>query len=276
MGYIDPYGDSGVYSGEVDDESRPHGKGKMKYDNGVFYEGNWTHGSKDETQGDASGDKLTNVTRDRMLSGFTSWKGQGKKDGKGKDKGDSDGRAFVYGMEWVDLVGTPGKYTGQVNADNEPEGKGVMKYDFGLVAEGKWIKGKLNDGAGGGMGSGIMAQSVAGGMSVAPDGMSVAPGGISVAGSAGTAVSGLGMMSICGGGGGGMMMGGYPNGMLNQYINPNMPMAATYYNPAGAMMAGAAVNYQQQPGVPMSHPDAMSGGGTAHVPTNNIALGEKK
>jgi len=265
MGYTDPYGDSGLYSGEVDEESQPHGRGKMKYDNGIFYEGNWIHGSKDETQGDASGDQQTNATRQRILSGFTSWKGQKKKDGKGKEVNDSG--TFVYGMDWADLAGMTGKYTGQVNADNEPDGKGVMKYDLGLVAEGKWIKGKLNDGAGGGMGSGIVAQSVSGGMSVAP-------GGMSVAGGAGTVVSGLGMMSI-GGGGGGMMMGSYPNGMMYpQYMNNTMPMAASCYNPAGAMMAGApvAVNYQQQPGMLMNHPSSTR---NDNIPTNIVAV-EKK
>jgi len=237
MGYTDPYGDSGLYSGEVDDESRPHGRGKMKYENGVFYEGNWNHGLKDETQGDSSGDQLTNVTRERMLSGFTSWKGQKKKDGTGKDINDSG--MFVYGMEWVDLAGMSGKYTGQVNANDEPDGNGVMRYEFGLIAEGKWIKGKLIDGAGDGMSSGIVAQSVAGGMSVAPGGMSVAGGAASV-------VSGLGMMSI-GGNVAGMMMGSYPNGMMN----PIAPKFAMSNSPAGTMVRYAPANiiYQQQHGI---------------------------
>lgn len=264
MGYTDPYGDYGVYSGEVDDNSRPHGKGKMKYDNGIFYDGNWIHGCKDETRGCAA-DQGTNVTRDRILSGFTSWKGAKKQDGDTS----SNGGTFVYGMAWVDHAGMSGKYTGHVNADDIPDGKGVMRYDFGLVAEGDWIKGKLNAGSGGGISSGVGVQTVAGG------GMTVAPG-MSVGGDAATLVSGIGMMSI-GGTGGGMMMGGHPylNGMINpQYMN--VPPRA--YHPAGGMMGSAslAINYQQQQPGMTSHPTATTGGGGGgNVPTNIIS-GEKK
>eukprot|EP00580_Thalassiosira_gravida_P007184 CAMPEP_0201642334 /NCGR_PEP_ID=MMETSP0493-20130528/26020_1 /ASSEMBLY_ACC=CAM_ASM_000838 /TAXON_ID=420259 /ORGANISM="Thalassiosira gravida, Strain GMp14c1" /LENGTH=267 /DNA_ID=CAMNT_0048116489 /DNA_START=190 /DNA_END=993 /DNA_ORIENTATION=- len=263
MAFTDPYGDSGLYSGEVDDGSRPHGKGKMKYDNGIFYDGNWIYGRKDESRGNASGDQMTNETRDRILSGFTSWKGQKNNIG---EPGSSGKGAFVYGMQWIDFTGMSGKYTGHVNKDDLPDGKGVMRYEFGLVAEGEWIKGKLNDGAGGGMSSGVVAQSVAGGMSVAS-------GGMSAAGGAATVVSGLGMMSI--GGGGGMMMGGYPNVMIYpQYMNTSMPMAASYYNPTGASMGGApiAVNYQQQqPEMMMNHPAAMAAGGNDNILTNIMA-----
>ena len=34
MPYTDQFGDFGFYTGQVDDVSRPHGKGSMKYDNG--------------------------------------------------------------------------------------------------------------------------------------------------------------------------------------------------------------------------------------------------
>ena len=40
MPYTDQFGDFGLYTGQVNDESRPDGKGSMKYDNGgkyVFY-----------------------------------------------------------------------------------------------------------------------------------------------------------------------------------------------------------------------------------------------
>ena len=51
-----------------------------------------------------------------------------------------------------------------------------MRYEFGLVAEGGWIKGKLNDGGGGGMSNGVMAQSVADGMMVGEGAASVISG----------------------------------------------------------------------------------------------------
>jgi hypothetical protein len=37
MPFTDQFGDFGLYTGQVDDESRPHGKGSMKYDNGGNY-----------------------------------------------------------------------------------------------------------------------------------------------------------------------------------------------------------------------------------------------
>ena len=35
---VDPYGDTGVYTGQVENE-KPHGKGTMKYDDGRIYVG---------------------------------------------------------------------------------------------------------------------------------------------------------------------------------------------------------------------------------------------
>ncbi len=259
MVYTDPFGDSGLYTGEVDEESRPHGKGKMKYDNGIFFEGTWYYGCKNDvmgpknngisTMGGASSShaQQDGSTRERILSGFTSWKGKKKTD----PSGNGEMGRFVYGMEWVDPSGLSGKYTGRVNDADVPDGKGVMRYHFGLIAEGDWIKGVLNNGAGAGVNpivpgnSGIMS----GGMSVAP--------GMSVAGGAGamSVVSGLGMMSIGGGGGAMGGMGGvYPPtpsvaaGVYNSMVNPYANMMAlslptpfasvsnsmgTLYNPVG-------------------------------------------
>ena len=135
-----------------------------------------------------------------------------------------------------------------------------MRYEFGLVAEGGWIKGKLNDGGGGGMSNGVMAQSVA-------DGMMVGEGAASV-------ISGLSMMSIGRTGrGGGMMMGGYPRNIMGRNILNNITpvaslAAAAYYNPAGTMAGGSpvAISYQQQQHGMMNHP--APAGGDASVPTN--------
>jgi hypothetical protein len=201
MPYTDPtYGDSGLYTGEVDADKRPNGKGKMKYDNGIFYEGKWSNGMQEAKNC---------ANRERMLSGFSSWKGQPKTNG---EKG-----CMVYGMEWIDLTGMAGKYTGAVDGDNVPNGKGIMKYDFGLIAEGEWIKGVLNGGSQNGQMAGGATVVPGGGMSVVGGGF---PGGMSVVGGGGmSVVSGLGMMSISGGApcnnmGGGMYM---PNPMMNQY-----------------------------------------------------------
>lgn len=127
MPYTDPFGDFGHYTGEVDDQRRPHGRGKMKYDNGVFFEGKWTNGRRDS---------MTHADRNKLLGGFTSWKGQMMRNGSR--------RRHVYGMEWIDVNGMSGTYTGTVDENSLPNGKGVMKYSMGLVAEGEWVRGILH------------------------------------------------------------------------------------------------------------------------------------
>lgn len=121
----------------------------------------------------------------------------------------SDKTKFVYGMEWVDRAGLCGKYTGPVDDDDVPNGKGTMKYEFGLVAEGEWIKGVLNEGGLGGV-TNPAAMSVTGGMSVPP--------GMNMSGGATSVVSRLGMRSV--GGSGGRMV----NGMSATYPNPAVVM----------------------------------------------------
>mmetsp|Transcript_13840 Transcript_13840/g.29845 ORF Transcript_13840/g.29845 Transcript_13840/m.29845 type:complete len:1094 (+) Transcript_13840:144-3425(+) len=44
MPYTDKVHGSGRYSGEVDQWGRPHGRGVLKYDSGMSFDGNWTNG----------------------------------------------------------------------------------------------------------------------------------------------------------------------------------------------------------------------------------------
>jgi len=103
--------------------------------------------------------------RDRLLSGFSSWKGavQTKKDG-------TKLKQSAHGMLWVDHSGQSGRYTGDLNDDGtSPHGRGIMKYDFGLIAEGDWVNGTLLSGGqtpsplAGGMMGGTVAPSIMGG-----------------------------------------------------------------------------------------------------------------
>jgi hypothetical protein len=191
MPFTDTFGDFGIYTGQVNENGRPDGKGSMKYDNGIFYEGTWTDGSQDEKA----------VTQyDRIRGGFTSWGGKGKVAVKGgrtmpwnahkNDKHDENETTNVRGMEWTDLNGDAGRYTGEVNKDELPHGKGIMKYNYGLIAEGEWVSGVLKEnphdrmiaGASipGSGGMSVVGGPIGGGMSVAPGGMSVMGGGMSV------------------------------------------------------------------------------------------------
>jgi len=47
-------------------------------------------------------------------------------------------------MIWIDKSGQPGRYTGDLNHEGlAPHGRGVMCYDYGLIAEGEWVNGTL-------------------------------------------------------------------------------------------------------------------------------------
>ncbi|KAL7440599.1 hypothetical protein ACHAXH_004253 [Discostella pseudostelligera] len=145
MPYCDQFGDHGIYTGHVNEDGKPDGSGSMKYENGVFYEGTWTDGCQDAAAQYA-----------RIRSGFTSWGGKGKSATKSgmvlpwnarkNDAHDGKEKSNVRGMEWIDMKGHSGRYTGEVNGDQIPHGNGMMRYDFGLIAEGEWVRGVLKEG----------------------------------------------------------------------------------------------------------------------------------
>ena len=45
----------------------------------------------------------------------------------------------------VDFYGDNGRYTGEVNDKKLPHGVGQITYDHGLVQEGKWVDGVLDE-----------------------------------------------------------------------------------------------------------------------------------
>ena len=53
-------------------------------------------------------------------------------------------RKVVCGMAWSDSNGS-GAYTGEVNGLNIPDGMGSMRYNSGLVVEGMWNDGEIDD-----------------------------------------------------------------------------------------------------------------------------------
>ena len=239
MPFTDQFGDFGVYTGQVSGDGKPDGNGKMKYENGVFYEGTWTNGCQEHEKAAAN--------YERIRGGFTSWSGKGKSgtksgmvlpwNARNSDKIDHNEKTNVRGMEWTDLNGDFGRYTGEVNIDRLPHGPGMMKYDFGLIAEGEWVNGVLKENphdrmisAAASMRSGgTGAMSVGpGGMSVGP-GMSIGPGGMSVGGPGFASMGQQQMM------GPGMMGGGMP---MHGMAQPPMQ-----FNP---MMGGGAPNSAAQ------------------------------
>lgn len=194
MPFTDQFGDFGYYTGQVDDDGRPNGKGSMKYENGVFFEGTYTNGCQDQKAA---------ANYDRIRGGFTSWKGTGKSGTKSgmtlpwnagrRDAYNPNEKVNVRGMQWTDLNGQSGRYTGEVNSEELPHGNGIMRYDFGLIAEGEWNNGVLKEGPGdrmmaaaqAGMGSGgtvAPGMAIGSGMSVGPGAAGFASGAVSVLG----------------------------------------------------------------------------------------------
>ena len=244
MPFTDQFGDFGMYAGQVDDEGRPDGKGSMKYENGVFYEGAWTMGCQDKKAAD---------NYQRIRGGFTSWGGKGKSGVKSgmvlpwnarkSDAHNDHERTNVRGMEWTDLNGDSGRYTGEVNNDQLPHGSGVMRYDFGLIAEGEWTNGVLKEGPqdrmigtmnaaamGGGGGQSVAPgmQPVNSGMSIGPGANGFASGAISVLGNGGISVAPMRTMQSQPH----MAMHGMPMGG-GMSMNPMMA-AQMANNPSGA------------------------------------------
>jgi len=246
MPFTDQFGDFGYYSGQVNDDGRPDGTGIMKYENGVFYEGPWSNGCQD---------KLAASQYERIRGGFTSWSGKGKggvKSGstlpwnaKNNDK-HSNEKTNVRGMEWTDLNGDTGRYTGEVDDDQLPHGSGIMKYDFGLIAEGDWVHGVLREGP---MDRMISAAAMSGGGSVAPgminSGMSVGPGASGYASGAVSVLGGGGAMSVAPMGfGGSMSVGPLPQQFMGMNPSQRAHIAQQnammkMYSPAGSVYGGS-------------------------------------
>ncbi len=44
-------------------------------------------------------------------------------------------------MPWSDVNGFSGHYTGEINANNAPEGRGYMQYSNGVIEDGMWCNG---------------------------------------------------------------------------------------------------------------------------------------
>jgi hypothetical protein len=60
MPWTDLIGESGLYSGQIDENGEPHGMGMMRYDDGSFLDGEWYHGELErrrESGGGNGGDQ---------------------------------------------------------------------------------------------------------------------------------------------------------------------------------------------------------------------------
>jgi len=159
-------------------------------------------------------------------------------------------------VEW-NLNGDSGRYTGEVDNDELPHGSGIMRFDFGLIAEGNWVHGVLKEGPLDRMTAAInVGQSVAPGMLI-NSGMSVGPGAVGYAGGA-VSVLGAGGISVApplGFGGG--MAPPVANPMQYRGMNPSQHAMLAHQNAMMKMYGGAVYGgpgmvmpMQQMPPIP--------------------------
>lgn len=164
MNYVDDNGEEGAYTGYVNSQCKPHGSGKMAYKNGTRFSGEWCEGSKvhGKTSHEKPKKKERKETRDRVRGEPSSKSSNGKNgtnDGGGGSSSFSGAKVdalreykklyntaqVVKNMLFVDFYGDRGRYTGEVNERKMPHGNGEITYDHGLVQEGKWLNGVLDE-----------------------------------------------------------------------------------------------------------------------------------
>ena len=179
MPFKDQYNREGRYTGEVNENGQPNGKGIVKYKNDMDFVGKWKDGHSEEMD----------MIMKKPKNGFSNWKAStkvgkmerekrneqevdecrssidhGVRSGSStvsigirsqqgtsihsgtraqptNDDGEGQQRRRVSGMKWSDVNGFSGRYSGEVNSQNIPDGRGLMKYSNGVVEEGVFCNG---------------------------------------------------------------------------------------------------------------------------------------
>jgi len=165
MTYTDVYGREGKYTGDINEYGLPHGKGTMRYNNGTLYEGDdWVEGHSQKMDlGGAlaqsgfsdwkSNTKLAKAEREkkkeREMDDLRSFISQSVRSGMTQSTGPYGTRMHpaggpkeqVHEMPWSDVNGYSGHYTGEVNDNEVPDGRGFMQYSNGVVEDGFFVNG---------------------------------------------------------------------------------------------------------------------------------------
>lgn len=133
---LDPYGDKGSYTGEVDSKIKPHGLGTMNYNDGRTYTGSWSHGQW-HGQGTAAfvnGDKFDgNYDLDRRHGfGVYSWSDGRIYEGEFYH----DRRQGCGEYQWPDGALYRGEFV-----SGHRQGEGTYTFSDGSTYTGEWFKG---------------------------------------------------------------------------------------------------------------------------------------
>lgn len=166
MPFTDAYGDKGWYTGEVASGSGlPHGQGTMHYCDGRMRGGWWSNGlaggpPKNQRSGPPPGQHLgppppqhhggghgppNNRSGASVSSRNTppQQQQQQHRSPQPQSSKSNNNDGAVFNLEWTDLHGKNGYYTGEADESGEPHGLGSMRYVDGMLVEGEWYHGEL-------------------------------------------------------------------------------------------------------------------------------------
>lgn len=174
MSYTDDNGDEGQYTGYVNSQLKPHGSGKLVYDNGMRFSGEWCEGTK--VHGKTSNEKpkkkekkerrdknrespkissKNGTSNSRSARATTPTRGNEATDKRKLEQKQNALKEYkelynntaqvVKNMVFLDFHGDRGRYTGEVNGQKVPHGVGEIAYDHGLVQVGTWSLGVIDD-----------------------------------------------------------------------------------------------------------------------------------
>lgn len=149
MPFTDAYGHKGWYTGEVASGSGlPHGKGTMHYCDGRMRGGLWSNGLAAAGGGSGGASNKMGSKPGGSSSSVSSHHSRNEHPPASLDR-----ESVVVGMEWMDLNGRCGYFTGETDEQRKPHGMGSMRYNDGKVLEGEWYHGEFDRHSGRGDGS---------------------------------------------------------------------------------------------------------------------------
>lgn len=146
MPFTDANGDRGWYTGDVAMGSGlPHGMGQMNYCDGRIVRDRWVNGVDLQQQQEHQHGSFN----ENSSSGDGSSSGRHRQHHRQQPpppprQSQQRKSRVVCGLEWTDLDGQSGFFTGELNEDSgEPHGMGSMRYHDGGVLEGQWYEGSI-------------------------------------------------------------------------------------------------------------------------------------
>lgn len=206
MPFTDAYGDKGWYTGEVASGSGlPHGKGtsewfwkevcthlfrtsltvslvvcystqSVHYCDGRMRSGYWSNGlaaggTNASGSGNNNGGAGKGDSKKQGMRPSTSSNSVSSLNSHNRKEQQQQRRGVVCGLEWTDLEGHAGFYTGETDDGREPHGLGSQRYHDGRVLEGEWYHGEFERRKNvGGFSSSNANSSVGGGRGMRGDG----------------------------------------------------------------------------------------------------------